>query len=578
MSDDALPEHIAAAEGRFASARRRAFIESIMGQLSGRPTDLLPFDTVKARLGLQSSSERGLRDIPLDQVVGSVGRYREFTRSFLPRDPHIRDRWKRIYAAAQGMAGLPPIEVYKVGDVYFVQDGNHRVSVAREMGAESIQAHVTEFVSPMPLTADTDIDELILKAETARFLQHTRLDELRPETRIGVTSPGYHEKLEEHIAVHGYFLGLEEQRDISWEEAVAHWYDRVYMPLVRIIRKHSILQDFPGRTETDLYLWIMEHRHFLAEQLGQDIDLTEAAKHFTETYSPRLGRAVGRVQQALSDVLTPDQLETAPAGQWRRERVEPRAGNQLFADILVWIDGSTSSWCAVDQAVAIAQREQGNLYGLHVAAAGTEAEQAESLSQELARRCAPTGVACRFISESGEAAHSLAERARWADLIVLGKRGDPSSSSSRLLESTFETAIHQTSRPVLATGEQCLPLRHALLAYDASPTSAEALSVAAHLARKWKLSLTVVTVSEGRRTSRETLDHAVRYLQEQGVTVQALFLRGRVSTSILRVAERSGCDLLIMGGTGYSPFVEWFVRSTVDHVLREAPYPVLICR
>jgi nucleotide-binding universal stress UspA family protein len=99
-----------------------------------------------------------------------------------------------------------------------------------------------------------------------------------------------------------------------------------------------------------------------------------------------------------------------------------------------------------------------------------------------------------------------------------------------------------------------------------------------HLARTWGLALTVLTVSEGRRTSRDTLEQAVGYLQQHSIAAQAIFQRDRVSRSILRVAEESGCDLLIMGGTGYSPFRELFVRSTVDHVLRRAPCPVLICR
>jgi nucleotide-binding universal stress UspA family protein len=578
VSDDSLTAHIAAGERRFAVAHRRAFIEGVIGQLRGRPTDLLPFEEVKAKLGLRSSSERGLHDIPLDQIVGSVGRYREFTRSFLPRDPHIRERWRRVYAAARGMEGLPPIEVIQVGDVYFVKDGNHRVSVAREMGVKTMQAYVTEFASPLPLSADMDIDDLILKAEKARFLQHTRLDDLRPEAKIEVTSPGYYEKLEEHIAVHGYFLGLDRQCEICWEEAVTHWYDQVYIPMVRVIREHSILQDFPGRTEADLYLWIMEHRHFLAEQLGQKIDLSEAAKHFAERYSPRLGRAVERAQQTLSDALTPDQLEAPPPGQWRREHLQAREGDQLFADILVWVEGTESSWCAVDQAVVIAKREKGNLYGLHIAATDAEAQLADALAQEFAQRCSASGVAGKFISELGDAAHSVAERARWVDLIVLNKPGEQANQSGRLLDSTLHTAIRRTARPVFVAGESCHTLHKLLLAYDASPTSEEALFVASYLAKSWNLPLTVLTVSEGSRTSQATLEKATRHLTEHGVAAEAIFQHGPVSGSILGVAEQSGSDLLIMGGTGHSPFVEFFVRSTVEFVLREAPCPVLICR
>lgn len=567
------------AEQSFEHARRQAFLEGVVGQLRGRTTSLLPFDQVKEKLGLQPASDRGLQEIPLDNIVGSVGRYREFTRSFLPRDDSIRERWKRIYRAAQGLQGLPPIELYQVGDVYFVKDGNHRVSVARELEAKTIEAYVREFVSPVPLSTDTDLDGLILKAEKARFLQHTQLDELRPEAQLEVTSPGYYEKLEEHIAVHGYFLGLDEQRDVSWEEAVAHWYAAVYMPMVDIIREHGILEDFPQRTETDLYLWIMEHRHHLVKQLGQEIDLTDAARHFAEEYSPRLVRVLERAQQTVTRVLTPDQLETAePPGRWRGERVQPRSGGRLFADILVVVDGSSSSWCAAEQAIKVAQRESARVYGLYPARPDIEKHIVDSLHNDLAQRFDAEGVSFDFFAEPGEPTHLISERARWVDLLVLTRPSPSAEPAERLSQSTFFAVIRRTSRPVLAVGRECQPLNKALLAYDASPTAEEALFVATHISKQWGIPLTVLTVEEAHRTSQQTLDIAIHYLQNQGLTADAVFRRGSVARSILQLAEKVGTDLLVMGGSGYSPFMRLFLRSTLHHVLRKAEFPVLICR
>src|SRR5690606_41196661 len=111
-------------------------------------------------------------------------------------------------------------------------DGNHRVSVARSMGATHIQAYVTEVRTRVPLTPDIKPDDLIIKAEYADFLEKTRLDELRPEANLQVTVPGKYEILLEHIAVHRYFMGIDFDREIPYKEAVAHWYDEVYMPLV----------------------------------------------------------------------------------------------------------------------------------------------------------------------------------------------------------------------------------------------------------------------------------------------------------------------------------------------------------
>lgn len=166
MDNNDYSRWIVEAERNFNSARRHAFLEDAVGLLRGRPKDLLSFDEVRRRLGLLSSRDRGVSEIPLDKIVGSVGRFREFTCTFWPRREELRVRWQRVFTCVHSSSGLPPIEVYQVGDVYFVSDGHHRVSVARQIGLKVIEAHITEFVSPIRLTTDildTRLDELILK-------------------------------------------------------------------------------------------------------------------------------------------------------------------------------------------------------------------------------------------------------------------------------------------------------------------------------------------------------------------------------------------------------------------------------
>jgi nucleotide-binding universal stress UspA family protein len=561
-----------AADKRFDRARRQAFIESVLGQLRGQPTSLLSFDDVRESLGLVPTSDRGLNEIPLDKIVGSVGRYRDFTRTFLPRDPSIRERWKRIYAAAQGMEGLPPIEVYQVGDVYFVKDGNHRVSVAREMGAKTIQAYVREFSSPVAISDDTDVDELLLRAEEARFLKHTSLDVLRPEARIQLTSPGYYDKLEEHIAVHGYFLGLEERRDVSWPEVVVHWYDYVYLPLIKIIREHGIVREFPGRTEADLYLWTIEHRYFLAQRLELEIDMQEAAKDFAARFSPRWQRVVERAQRSLVSTVTPDSLEGgAPVGQWRRERARLHAPNQLFAELLVLADDSEGGWCAIEQALVVAQIERATLYGLWMQQ--DEDSRREAFQSAFSQRCELADVTHRLIAQRGEPAEVIAERAAFVDLVVLGQTGSGRQAWDDLLNAT----VRRAAPPVLAMAGPCRPVSSALLAYDESPTSTEALHVAAHLAQHWQIPVKVVTVEEPRRASEDTLDRALAFMSEQGIETQGFFRTGPVADTLLTACQELGADLLVMGASGYSPFVELFVRSTLDRVVQQASCPILIC-
>lgn len=259
-----------ASRERFERATQRAMIQEVLGALTGRSASLLSFDEVQRILKAHQQVDRGAQMIPLDRIVGSVGRYRDFTRAFLPRAGSNRERWMRIDAAMDRMESLPPIEVYKVGDVYFVRDGNHRVSVARANGMKEIEAFVTEIPLPegISVTPDMDLDDLIQQVEYREFLEQTRLDRIRPGADVRLTEPGRYPLLKEHIDVHRYFLGLERKAEVPYDEAVASWYDNVYMPIVQRIREMGALREFPGRTEADLYLWIAHHREALRAQYG----------------------------------------------------------------------------------------------------------------------------------------------------------------------------------------------------------------------------------------------------------------------------------------------------------------------
>ncbi len=255
----------------FQTARTQAFWQAAWAFLTGKSIDLLSFEEVRQRLRLRDERYLGLQEIEIDKIVGSVGRYKDFTRSFLPRTNSVRSRWQRLDAMARGTEGFPPIEVYKVGDVYFVIDGNHRVSVARQLGAKTIEAYVTELPTAVPFDVDTKPDDLMIKEGYADFLQKTHLDVLRPGSQVILTEPARYRQIIEHISVHKYFMGLEQKRDISGDEAVADWYDNVYMPLISLIRDYGMLSQFPGRTEADLYAWLIKHQEALRLHLGGEV-------------------------------------------------------------------------------------------------------------------------------------------------------------------------------------------------------------------------------------------------------------------------------------------------------------------
>jgi hypothetical protein len=154
-----------------------------------------------------------------------------------------------------------------VGEVYFVRDGNHRVSVARAHGSKTIEAYVIEYKTPVPIGPDDDLDDLLLKGEHADFLRETHLDRLRPDQNVVFTEPGRYRLVKEHIIIHKYLREIECGCEITYEAAAAGWYDNVYLPLVQLIRERDILKYFSGRTEADLYAWLILHRAALEAEM-----------------------------------------------------------------------------------------------------------------------------------------------------------------------------------------------------------------------------------------------------------------------------------------------------------------------
>jgi hypothetical protein len=260
----------------FTHARSKAFWNRILNILSGQPTTLLSYDDVKEKLHIGGPIYRGVRTVEVKKIVGSLNRYNQFDRYFLPLDDQIANRWQSIDLAFYQEVNLPPVVLYKVGEVYFVVDGHHRVSVAREQGQLNIDADVRECSTKVNITPELKLEDLDILGEKVDFLERTELDRIRPKAKIKITIPGGFDRMLEHIAVHRYFMGLDLKRDISDEEAVAHWYDKVYKPIVSNIRLSGILNEFPGKTEGDLYLWVLDRQRYLHE-MGQKLVSPEKA-------------------------------------------------------------------------------------------------------------------------------------------------------------------------------------------------------------------------------------------------------------------------------------------------------------
>jgi hypothetical protein len=291
-------------ENDFNHAHFKAFVRDTLALIVRRPNELLSYNAVASSLKVFGEYYKGVHAVPLSKIVGSTTlRYHDFDRAFLPTQTQTKSRWKSIDSAYYRSIDLPPVQLYQVGEVYFVRDGHHRVSVAREKGQEFIDAEIIEVKARVPLTAESTVSGLEIAGEFVEFLDKTHIDKLRPDQQIQFSEPGGYMRLIEHIAVHRYFMGLEKKRPIRWADAVAHWYDHLYLPVVRVIREHKILRDFPHRSEADLYLWIMDHHYFLQAQ-GEDVPLEDAAMHFAQHYSQRADRKLLRaVRQAVVDFL-----------------------------------------------------------------------------------------------------------------------------------------------------------------------------------------------------------------------------------------------------------------------------------
>jgi nucleotide-binding universal stress UspA family protein len=542
----------------FNSARRKASFQELLAHLTGKSSELLSYEDVAARLKLNVRIEGGIRDIPLKAIIGSVGRYTEFTRDFLPLKNGDKQRWARVKSMIDDPegSGLPPIEVYKVGEVYFVLDGNHRVSVAREEGFEFISAHVIDVKTDIPITPDIQPDDLIIKAEYAGFLEKTDFARLRPGVDLSVTVPGQYDKLLEHIEIHRYFMGIDFQRDISYPEAVGHWYDVVFTSIIEPILERGLLRWFPGRTETDMYLWVSAYRAEMESKLGWPIRPEAAAGELAAQENP---------DGSFSDT-----------GSWRIGKMFDRYIDQLFGEILVPITGIEESWQALEQGILIAQREASTLHGFHVITpkAKMDEQEIQASQARFNQRCQEANVTGKLVVEKGNIPRKVCERALLTDLIVMNVAHPPLPGLSSL-RSGLRSIIRRSERPILTVPGKISPMDNALLAFDGSTKSKEALFVATYLAEKWQTKLMILTISE--EGDKPVQNYARSYLELHEIQADYSTKSGSLEI-FLKTIKECQINLVIMGSYSGTAAKEVIVGSAVNFLLRKADCSLLICK
>lgn len=262
-------------------ARRKALWVQLRASLSHKKNTLVDFTELSQRFDLGNAFYRGVQMIPLDKIVGSLGRYSDFDHTFLPTNESMRERWEKIATLYldPSSRGVPPIEVYQVGEGYFVSDGNHRVSVARQLHVGTVEAHVWEYYKPVAgLAPGVNIDTLVIEAERRDFMEKTHLNELRPRHGIRLTAPGGYPEMLAEIARYQQVLSWIDVTETSYEAAVTAWHDMIYKSTVQLIAEARVLDMFPNRTAADFFIWVRKHHRELEACYGESVLMEDAVK------------------------------------------------------------------------------------------------------------------------------------------------------------------------------------------------------------------------------------------------------------------------------------------------------------
>jgi hypothetical protein len=265
------------AEHDFLRARRRQVLSRLATWLRGEPDDvniMLPFHEVVDAIGYLGESRIGLRVITLGSIVGSVDRGRDFDRRFRPTSGRVRERWERLALAARRGEHVPPIEVYRVGELHFVADGHHRVSVAHALGLATIDAYVTEVRTKLDPGGIRHRGDLIVKDYRRLFLERVPLTG-QARASIVVSDPWDYAQLGEHIEAWGFRLMQDEGTFADRATVARRWYEEEFVPVVAMLRQADLVGE---RTDAEAYLWVAGERYRLIRTHRWDDDVINAVR------------------------------------------------------------------------------------------------------------------------------------------------------------------------------------------------------------------------------------------------------------------------------------------------------------
>ena len=279
----------------FVKAHRHAVFQNIFSTFRWSNPDLLSFYEVTKLIKPESEAYKGMQTIPVRNIIGSENRYHDFSSAFYPKNISLQRRWESVDAANLDDVILPPISVYKLGQWYFVRDGNHRVSVARSKGIEFIDAEVVELTSKIQLEEGITLNEIkhrVVAYERQRFIEQFNPTYL-PRDRIVFTAPGSYPEMVNHILVHKYFMNQNQKEGLTFEQGAIDWYQNVYLKIAEAIENEHLLVEFPGQTEADMYMWLVrkwDEMKRLNEKATENDAAKAAKKEIKTPFLNRWGR------------------------------------------------------------------------------------------------------------------------------------------------------------------------------------------------------------------------------------------------------------------------------------------------
>jgi nucleotide-binding universal stress UspA family protein/ribosome modulation factor len=556
----------------FRRARSKAAMQRFWAGIKGRSLDLLPYDEISTKLRAVSQTDRGVRQVPLKDIIGSVSRIQDFDRNFLPLRDDDMDRWAKVKTAMTSplAQGVPPVSLYQIGDAYFVIDGNHRVSIAKEMGMETIEAYVTETQTKVPISSTLTSDELILKTAYVNFLEDTRIDQILPGVDFSLKLVENYPLLKEHITVHQYYMGIEKERPVSFEEAAIHWYETIYFPVVASIESSGLHHAFRDLTLTDLYLWLLDQQQTLQQDLGIALKPENVLDYAADQEGIKAEVGWSPAEEQIMQILLRD--EGQPQNPYN---------DCLFQHVTVALSDDDHDWVALEQAIFVNRCPGGAIRGVHVENPGAQKPDGEIdvFQQRFDERLSRAGMSGKFFLRQGEPASALLEFSLLSDLLVLKLSHPPATSLLERISHGIITILQQSRRPVLFVKESALAVSSILLPFDGGQRSKEALLIAAYYAARYGCQLHVLLVTKGLDNDEVNRYYVQTYLERLGV--KAAYHQSSsegFTADVVRLAESLSVSTLILGGYENSSILDRVFSQSIDEILTQVTIPVMICQ